>query len=203
LRKYLAQLNPIPVEQRIIIGSAWESDLHIFNNPDFISSIKESKIHVLIVPHQLGTEVIIKIQDYLIQLGLKDEVSVLLDDKAAAQNITPVVILNMSGVLCELYSLFSNSYIGGGYERSNHSVLEPFFSGSQVYIGPKVHRSTEYDFLAEIAPSEIHVLFHPEQFYTLYMNKRNITLNLETRNVWRESASSKIWEIANAIGSRL
>lgn len=195
LQNYLQHLNGIPQEERIILGSAWESDLLIFNTPQFIDLIKKSKIHVLIVPHQLSEEGIKAIQDFFVRLGIGDYVSLLGENK----NITPIVILNMSGVLCEFYSLFNQSYVGGGYERSIHSVFEPFFSGSQVYMGPKIHRSTEYDFLAEIAPDEIHVLFNPEQFYNIYMNNRNRTINQDLRNFWRQGASLKIAQIATAI----
>ena len=195
LQSYLAFLKTIPQEDRIIIGSAWPSDLAIFNNSEFIEDIKKSKVHILLVPHQLGKESIRVIQDYLIKLGLRDDVSVLSENKKT----TAITILNMSGVLCELYGLFSESYIGGGYERSIHSVFEPFFSGNQVYVGPKIHRSTEYDLLAEIAPHEIHVLFHPEQFYTIYMNNKNKSLDLNLRNLWRLEAAVKIEEIAKAI----
>jgi 3-deoxy-D-manno-octulosonic-acid transferase len=203
LQPYLLHLKRLPSEQRIIIGSAWESDLPIFNDPEFIASIKEGRVHLLIVPHQLDKDSlnIKKIQDYLSQLGLGNCISVLGKESGDEGLFAPIVILNMSGILCEFYSLFRHSYVGGGYERSIHSVFEPFFSGSQVYIGPKIHRSTEYDFLAEIAPNEIHVLFHPEQFYTIYMKNKKLIPEQELRNHWRQGAAVKIEQIASAIGT--
>lgn len=196
LKKYLELLQDIPKENRLIVGSAWESDLAIFSGPQFIELIKNSKIHILIVPHQLTEQSIKAIHTYFFKLGLGDYLSVLGDDRA----LTPIMILNKSGVLCELYSLFSNAYVGGGYERSIHSVFEPFFSGAQVYVGPKIYRSTEYDFLVEMAPEEIHVLINPEQFYNIYMKSKNKDLNQELRNFWRNGATFKIAEIAAAIG---
>jgi 3-deoxy-D-manno-octulosonic-acid transferase len=199
LKRYIISLNETPIENRIIIGSAWGSDLPIFDNPQFIDDIKNSKVQVLLVPHQLSAESIKEIENYFIKLGLKDFISVL----SETGRVTPVTILNMSGVLCELYSCFRNAYVGGGHERSIHSVFEPFFCNNQVYMGPKIHRSTEYDLLAEIAPHEIHVLFQPEQFYTIYMNNKNKDLNIELRNSWRQEANIKIEQIANAIDKGL
>jgi 3-deoxy-D-manno-octulosonic-acid transferase len=199
LKKYISSLNETPIENRIIIGSAWGSDLTIFDNLQFIDDIKNLKVKVLIVPHQLNVGSIKEIENYFLRLGLSNFVSVL----SETGKDTAVTILNMSGVLCELYSSFRNAYVGGGHERSIHSVFEPFFCNNQVYMGPKIHRSTEYDLLAEIAPNEIHVLFQPEQFYTTYMKNKNKDLNIELRNSWRQEASIKIEQIANAIDKGL
>ena len=197
LNSYLEFLNNVPMNQRIIIGSAWESDLSIFNNPHFISAIKESRVHILIVPHQLGPESFKKIFNYFEKMGLDQFVNYV-DENTPTK---PILILNMSGVLCELYSLFAHSYVGGGYERSIHSVFEPFFSGSRVYTGPQIGRSTEYDLVAEIASNEIHVLFQAEQFYNIYMNNKELVLDQHIRELWRNEASLKIEKIANKIGS--
>ena len=127
--------------------------------------MKNKKIHILVVPHKLDKESLSKIDEVLKKLFGNFNVEIFSNQEPFKGS--PVVILNMSGVLCELYSLFSTSYVGGGYERSIHSVLEPFFSGSSVICGPKTHRSTEFDLLSEVAPQEIHVLIRPESFYTI------------------------------------
>jgi 3-deoxy-D-manno-octulosonic-acid transferase len=195
LKNYLSYLNEIPVNNRIILGSAWESDLQIFNDPGFIDDIKNSQVHVAIVPHKLNEENIKNIITHLEKFGLANHVSVLNENSRP----NSIVIVNRSGILCELYSNFRHSYIGGGFERSIHSVFEPFFSGSMVYCGPKFHRSTEYDLIKEIAPHEIQVLFQAEKFYTVYMQYKNLNLNLEVRDQWRQVASVKISQIASAI----
>jgi 3-deoxy-D-manno-octulosonic-acid transferase len=132
---------------------------------------------------------------FLANLGLENFTTVLDSDC----RLTPVVIINYSGILCELYKYFHHSYIGGGYERSIHSVFEPFFCGSMVYCGAKIHRSTEYDLIKEIAPGEIQVLFQAEQFYTIYMQNKNLVLNQELRDQWRHVANVKLSQIARAI----
>jgi 3-deoxy-D-manno-octulosonic-acid transferase len=165
LKEYATYLRGLPASQKIVLGSAWESDLLILKDQDLIEDVKNKKIHLLVVPHKLDKESISRIDEELKKLFGGNNVEVL--SASASFKNSPVIILNMSGVLCELYSLFSTSYVGGGYERSIHSVLEPFFSGSSVLCGPKVHRSTEFDLLSEIAPQEIHVLIQAESFYTI------------------------------------
>ncbi len=107
-----------PRDKRLIIGNAWPSDLVVLENlPD--------DIYVLVVPHKLEPEIISTFEKHL---G------------------TRAVVLNKKGVLCELYADFGRAYVGGGFETSIHSVLEPLISGAdQISCGPIHHRSTEFD----------------------------------------------------------
>ena len=198
LINYVNFLKKFKKSERIIIGSSWGSDLSIFNNHDLMEEIKQKKLHLLLVPHQLSKEKIDEIKNYLLKVGLGEYLSIL----GEVENFTPIIILNKSGILCELYSLFGHAYIGGGFERSIHSVFEPFFSGCQVYCGIKIGRSTEYDLLEEIAPNEIHVLKQGEDFYNVYMNNKELNVNLELRDSWRQSAQDQIIKIASAIDAK-
>lgn len=121
--------------QQLIFGNAWLSDLHLLEKlPDACS--------VLIVPHQLDQKNLTSFQVELEKLGL--------DSQLVDQNTThfqaPVLILNMKGVLCELYADFTHAYVGGGFGASIHSVLEPLITGSaHISCGPVNNRSTEFD----------------------------------------------------------
>lgn len=107
-----------PREKRLIFGNAWPSDLILLENfPE--------DLFILVVPHKLEPEIISAFEKHL---G------------------TSAVILNKKGVLCELYADFGRAYVGGGFETSIHSVLEPLISGAdQISCGPLHHRSTEFD----------------------------------------------------------
>lgn len=105
-----------PREKRLIFGNAWPSDIHL------LKDVPEG-FHVLVVPHKLEPAII-----------------------AAFEKVPGVSVLNKKGVLCELYSDFGHAYVGGGFETSIHSVLEPLISGAdQISCGPIHHRSTEFD----------------------------------------------------------
>jgi 3-deoxy-D-manno-octulosonic-acid transferase len=76
--------------------------------------------YVLVVPHKLEPEIIEAFDGFQ--------------------------VLNKKGVLCELYADFGFAYVGGGFETSIHSVLEPLISGAdKISCGPLTFRSTEFD----------------------------------------------------------
>jgi 3-deoxy-D-manno-octulosonic-acid transferase len=171
LATYLNYLDSLAAPLKLIMGSAWESDLIVLTNELWANEIQRGNIHLLIVPHNLEPQSIIQLKKAVNNLMPEVplyEISKGLEFDAFLFGHKPgIIILNLSGVLCEFYSQFSLAYVGGGYERSIHSVLEPFLAGCQVIVGPKIKRSTEYDFAHELVPDEIHLLNNPESFYNL------------------------------------
>lgn len=165
MENYIRILSDIPRHKKIILGSAWESDLQILENPELVKLVKAGNLHLLILPHKLDNDTSAMLLKKLQSIFEGAAVGIVNDQQPYKGS--DVVILQTGGVLCELYSLFSLSYVGGGYERSIHSVLEPIFSNSAVITGPKIARSTEYDLASQLVPREIHVLNNPESFYTI------------------------------------
>lgn len=181
MSSYLSYLDSKDPSQKLIVGSAWESDLVIFkaDAKKWTDEVLAGTKHILIVPHKLNSESIIQLKKslssimpsvpiYEISKGVPLDTSMFFTKPG-------IIVLNLSGILCELYSKFSFAYVGGGYERSIHSVLEPFLSGCQVAVGPKISRSTEYDYILEIAPNEIHLLKNAESFYNLMKVNASMT----------------------------
>ena len=143
-------------ENTIIYGSFWNHELNLFENKAF------HQFNHIIVPHQLSPKYIEEIESFFNQKSIRVEV---IDENESAENVTKllsqnnetkrVFILNVKGILCELYQFTNYSYIGGGFGDSIHSVLEPFISESFVICGPKVKRSSEYDFINGSFPNRI------------------------------------------------
>ena len=190
IQNYLTKLRGIPAKNKIIIGSAWKSDLFIFNDERLINDVKAGKTHLLIAPHKLDRDFIDGLKNQCDEYFGSENVEIV--NESRAYDKSNVVILQMSGILCELYSLFSQTYVGGGYERSIHSVLEPFFSNNMVITGPKVLRSTEYDLARELASNEIHVLNNPESFYTIIESSDLTKLNLQVREAFRDQTEGEM-----------
>lgn len=154
----------MPASQKIILGSAWKEDL-------FLLDAIPKDILVFFAPHNL-TE---KNYEWLRRstrrkvLRLhsqtsKDEVIKFLENKNQASLL---IYLDFKGVLCELYTEFDFAYIGGGFGKSIHSVMEPFLAGCQVFTGPKVDRSTEFELIQEAFPQWIHKVHSKEEFANL------------------------------------
>ena len=183
---YIEKLRTLSDNQKIILGSVWVSDLDILENEALINKVKKGELHLLLAPHKLDDAFAAALKlrcDEVFQESLAQ----IVNDKTP-YNGAPVVILQMGGILCELYSLFKASYVGGGYERSIHSVLEPFFSNNMVVTGPVIHRSTEFDLALEIAPDEIHVLKNPESFYTIIESFDLSALDVRSRDQFKIEA---------------
>jgi 3-deoxy-D-manno-octulosonic-acid transferase len=173
-------VNEIPKEKRILFGSFWDYEIDAFNASTFKKFIQQHL--VAIVCHKLDS-------DYLkhVQMGLeqKSQTPVYVID----ESIDPVkmqglfenyhqnpgiIMINLKGVLCELYSLFGHAFVGGGHGISVHSLMEPFLAGALVYCGPKVHRSTEYDLIRESHPDRLHIIENIQNFFPFITGHESI-----------------------------
>lgn len=166
LGEILAWITQVNRGKRIIFGSVWALETKVFSDPEFCQSIKTGELRVVLMPHQYDPEILnsIKmIKTYLYKDGDNKE-SLL----AELEKEPGVLLLDVHGILCELYSLFGHSFIGGGHGRSVHSVLEPYFSGCHIYCGPKIHRSTEIDFIKANTPEDLSIIKDLETFFTVF-----------------------------------
>lgn len=171
---YLELFKETPLNRRLILGSCWPMEMEIFSHPGLQKDILEKNIQVAIAPHSLKDESIKEIVEAfnrntlnkipLYELNENVDASVLKDNPG-------VIMITSKGILCELYSIFGQSYVGGGFGRSIHSVLEPYLAGSRVYCGPKTYRSTEYDFVNSHSPDYIHVVRKLGEFYDSYVDE--------------------------------
>lgn len=124
-----------PRHKRLIIGNAWPSDLKLL-------TLIPDDVFVMVVPHKLEPVILKAFRDGLSESGRTVE-EVNPDSRLVTAN---TLILNMKGILCELYQDFGKAYVGGGFEGSIHSVLEPLVAGANhLSCGPAHHRSTEFD----------------------------------------------------------
>lgn len=140
-------------KRSLIFGNAWPSDL-------FLLSKIPKDVLVVIVPHNLSQEILSQFRSGLQKLQ-RDFSEI--HDLTETIPHSSTILMNKKGILCELYADFEYSYVGGGFEGSIHSVLEPLIAGSRrISCGPAHHRSTEYDIVNSAGIiSEINT---PEQF---------------------------------------
>ena len=171
---YLELFKETPLNRRLILGSCWPMEMEIFSHPSLQKDILEKNIQVAIAPHSLKDESIKEIvQAFNRNTSNKIPLYELNEnvDASALKDNPGVIMITSKGILCELYSIFGQSYVGGGFGRSIHSVLEPYLAGSRVYCGPKTYRSTEYDFVRSHSPDYIHVVRKLGEFYDSYVDE--------------------------------
>lgn len=91
---------------------------------------------VVVVPHSLEPEslekVVKSVQDRGISLRWSDAESAVRTYPETARGL----VVNEQGVLAELYRFADRAYVGGGFERGIHSVIEPACAGIPVACGP-------------------------------------------------------------------
>lgn len=150
---FRAHVDSFGTGQKIILGNAWPSDLFLLRD------IPKDTL-VVIVPHQLSDEMLSLFWEGLDGLGRE---VLEINDSTTSFKPSNTILINKKGILCELYADFPHAYVGGGFEGSIHSVLEPLVSGSlNLSCGPFHHRSTEYDIAQDAGRmSEVNT---PEQF---------------------------------------
>ncbi len=166
----------------LLFGSAWIEDIKCLpSNWDFAANL------TIIAPHLLNKDYI---DDFTKDIskhfenGKKSDVPIYIwksnmDLKQANEIIAahlerpgPHLILT-PGILCELYQFTPNVFVGGGFGRSIHSVIEPFVSGAMIFCGPKIHRSTEYEFIKSYDSSKVIKISKPSDFYPLFKKFSN------------------------------
>jgi 3-deoxy-D-manno-octulosonic-acid transferase len=140
-------------DKKIILGNAWPSDMFLLRD-------LPSDYLLVIVPHQLSEEILNLFRETLDNLGRE---VFEINNQTTQFEIASSILINKKGILCELYADFPYSYVGGGFEGSIHSVLEPLVAqSSKIACGPFHHRSTEYDIALECG--KITEVKTPEQF---------------------------------------
>lgn len=167
--QYQTLLKKYGHTKRVILGSAWPIDMEILRDKDLQVNILAAKYLLVIAPHNLNDSFIASIEAsiqvnthpahipiYIMHDNMEQaKISKLVIDMLSAPGI---LIMRSGGILLEMYADFKHAYVGGGRGRSIHSVLEPYLSSCQIYVGPRVERSCEYDFIKNHSSDRVIIL---------------------------------------------
>ncbi len=121
----------------IIGGSTWQKEEEILIS--YINEFPNKKY--IIVPHEL---------DRLDKL--KRDTNGIMLSKANMQNIknSNILIVDSIGILSKLYKYANIAFVGGGFAKGIHNVLEPIVFKVPVIIGPNYFKSKEAESLIKI-----------------------------------------------------
>lgn len=158
-REILEKIESFPISSRIVLGSCWPNEMEIFKDQQLCQRIRNGEVLVALAPHKLNDQFLSELKTSLVQNGVDLPVSHL-KRGSRGENLQKgsLWLFEYRGILCEMYQYFGTCYVGGGFGRSIHSVLEPFWAGCHILIGPKTHRSTEYDYVLEFAREDIKIV---------------------------------------------
>ena len=178
-------------ERRVLMGSCWPQEMEVFSDPKLLEMISKKEFLFFLAPHKLNKEFLEELNDAFDSFKVKNVPLYFVDLREDSDhweaffkkwNEKPgPVVLTTPAILLEMYSLFSNVFVGGGHGRSIHSVLEPFLAGSQVFCGPKTHRSTEYDLIQDISPNSIFIVHELGMFASILFKQFQNVQSLKPR----------------------
>ncbi len=119
----------------MVCGSTWSADeqllLPLMNN-------EQLDMKFIIAPHEIREESIKKLQE---NLRVKSARYSLV--KGPVPEETRVLIINRIGMLSQLYQYGQMAYIGGGFGRGIHNILEAATFGLPVFFGPHYQKFSE------------------------------------------------------------
>lgn len=176
--KFQAHLQKYAMTSRWVLGSFWEPDLEFLNNESLRADVLSEKSLVMLVPHQLGAHWREKITGPVTEINSE-----------WSGEIIPgsAILINLKGVLCELYSHVGHVYVGGGFGRSVHSVMEPFVAGARVYCGPKINRSTEVEAILALGGDFLRVVTEHSRLAHCYSERIESEQDLTRRQEWLDN----------------
>ncbi len=130
----------------IIFGSYDGKDEEIIYNsllkmyPKGEKSLISNNHRIILVPHEIN----LKLINNLIKRLNRNNFSVQLYSTLKNQGLNAnVIIVDCVGLLADLYKYAYLAYIGGGFTRGVHSVLEPGVHGCAVAYGPNIEMLDE------------------------------------------------------------
>lgn len=121
----------------LIGGSTHEKDESLLLRAFTRIRVEQPDLRLLVVPHDPSDAAIRRILDRATAEGL------LCSSISDAADDTDVWVINQSGILADLYQYGTLAFVGGGFDRGIHSVLEPMVHGLPVICGPNIAVSRE------------------------------------------------------------
>lgn len=110
----------------IVAGSTWQPDEKLLVN--FIEKLPEDYC-MIIAPHDISLKHITQLTAQLDNYQLYSEY--------LSEKKNKVLVLNIIGILSQLYQYARFVYIGGGFGVNIHNIQEPVTFGCPVVFGPK------------------------------------------------------------------
>ena len=95
-------------------------------------SIAEKNHQLIIVPHEVDSATLGEIENHLNRIGIE---AVYYSKSKDLENCR-VVIVDLVGILAELYAYSDIAYVGAGFGAGVHSVLEPVAYSNVIGFGP-------------------------------------------------------------------
>ncbi len=126
----------------IVAGSTWSEDEKLLSQ-----LLKKHNFRLIIAPHEVHKEHIEEIERCFSDYSLV-KYSQLLSGEGIGQ--MQVIIIDVIGILSSLYRYGEAAYIGGGFGKGIHNILEAATYGKPIIFGPKYTKFKEANDLVRL-----------------------------------------------------
>lgn len=138
-----AFLKQFPEGTPVFIAGSVHTDMDLELAAGLISAAPEAAI--IIVPHEVDEATLREVERAVGEKSVRASSVVSTTSEPRAR----VLIIDTVGELAYLYRYATGAYVGGGFTRLLHSVIEPAAYGLPVAFGPRIERKTSPRLLIE------------------------------------------------------
>jgi 3-deoxy-D-manno-octulosonic-acid transferase len=121
----------------LVAGSTWDRDEELLL--EAWERLGGDAGSLVIVPHEPTLDHLEKLERRLARAAR----SYVRFSELEAPSEAEVLLVDQRGFLAEIYALGDLAYVGGGFGRQIHSIIEPVAHGLPVAFGPRFDRSPE------------------------------------------------------------
>lgn len=112
---------------------------------------RHREVKFIIVPHEISASIMRHLQESLDgKIALHSQ-----SDADTDLNDTQILIIDFVGALAYIYRYANIAYVGGGFTKLLHSVIEPAVYGMPVAFGPNVSRKAVTQQMIKLGIGEI------------------------------------------------
>jgi 3-deoxy-D-manno-octulosonic-acid transferase len=143
-----AVLSPLSAPGRTLIaGSTWPQDDSLLIPAFAATRKKHPDLSLVLAPHEMRESQIARVERLAGKHGLSTRRFSALEKDPRGRQEAAVRIVDRVGFLAKVYSLGTVAYVGGGFGRGVHNVMEPACFSLPVFIGPRWGSSREASLL--------------------------------------------------------
>lgn len=119
----------------LLLGSVWAEDL--VNLKEAVKKLYQNKanLKLVIVPHQPQEQMIRELVEFFGRANTR------LFSNPQFEPSSRILIVDIVGILADLYKYAHIAYVGGSFKQGIHNVMEPAIYGIPVVYGPQYENS--------------------------------------------------------------
>ncbi|HRH66439.1 MAG TPA: glycosyltransferase N-terminal domain-containing protein [Bacteroidia bacterium] len=133
----------------LIAGSTWPPDEDLII--ETLHEMKLNKIKVILVPHEVNPQSIRNLEARILKSGRDIRCQKYSQAFTETVSSADVLIIDTIGLLSSAYRYSAVAYIGGGFGKGIHNILEAAAFGIPVLFGPNYKKFREASDLIRIA----------------------------------------------------